>query len=296
MDSIYIISIITGVLLIFLLSIFVYIQNYGLQKTRYELFYKNLPADFDGLKILHLTDIHRKSFGKDQSKLISLIRNESPDLIVVSGDIIYCYNHWYNFGYSYKKDLEKVMKLFRVISKEFPVYYSPGNHECKSNYYPEIKKELLSAGVTVLDSGTCYIKRNNSEISVIGLKDPTFWGGSNVVLDEYINKTSDELNNLKKETNGLFTVLISHRPEIFDIYKDANVDVVFTGHAHGGQWIFPFIGPVFAPQQGYFPKYTSGVHKFENTNVVINRGMGNSSMPIRLFNRPEVVVCVLNRK
>ena len=274
---------------------FIYIQNYGLKKTVYDISYDNLPSPFDGLKVLHLTDIHRKSFGKNQNKLISLIKNSKPDLIVVSGDIIYCYNHWYNIGYNYKKDLSKVMKIFENIAKEYPVYYAPGNHECKSGYYPNIRKALISAGVIVLDSGYEIIKKDGSEIALLGLKDPTFWGGSNIVVEEYIQYSQKELHEIKNKCNNLFTMLISHRPEIYKVYEGEGVDLVFTGHAHGGQWIFPIIGPVYAPQQGFFPKYTHGVHKFNKTNVLINRGMGNSSMTIRLFNRPEVVVAVLRK-
>ncbi|MBE6647960.1 MAG: metallophosphoesterase [Ruminococcaceae bacterium] len=283
-----------GIIFLGFCSVFVYIQNYGLQKTKYNLTFDNLPESFNGTKVLHLTDIHRKSFGKDQNKIISMIREEKPDLIVVSGDIIYCYNHWYNFGYSYEKDLKKVMKIFDSLSKEYPIYYTPGNHECKSGYYPYIREALLDSGVTVLDSDIKTLEKNGEKISIIGLKDPTFWGGSNIVLDEYINKTHLELTNLKEKVNG-FTLLISHRPEIFDVYRQAEVDVVFTGHAHGGQWIFPLVGPVFAPQQGYFPKYTSGVHTFGKTKVIISRGLGNSSMPLRLFNRPEIVIATLSK-
>lgn len=281
-------------IILILLSVFVYVQNYALQKTAYKISFKKLPKDFEGYKILHLTDIHRKSFGFKQRKLISLIERENPDIVVVSGDIIYCYNHWYNFGYSYKKDLSKVIALFDVIAKKYPVYYSPGNHECKSGYYNEIKKALLKSGVVVLENEIREISHNTDKIFLIGLKDPTFWGGSNVVVEDYISKTEKELIKLKEKANDSFTVLISHRPEIYKIYENAGVDVAFTGHAHGGQWIFPIVGSVFAPQQGFFPKYTKGVHEFSDTKVVISRGMGNSSMPIRLFNRPEVVVVTLH--
>ncbi len=284
--------IVLSIVFLTLCCIFVYIQNYGIQKTKYSIKFDRLPNSFDGTKVLHLTDIHRKSFGKNQNKIISMIKEENPDFIVVSGDIIYCYNHWYNFGYSYEKDLKKVMKIFDSLVGEYPIYYTPGNHECKSNYYPYIRQSLIRSGVTVLDSGIEILEKSGDKISIIGLKDPTFWGGSNVVLDEYINKTFEELLNIK-EKSEYFTLLISHRPEIFDVYRKAKVDVVFTGHAHGGQWIFPFIGPIFAPQQGYFPKYTSGVHTFDKTKVIINRGLGNSSMPIRLFNRPEMVIVTL---
>ncbi len=283
-------------LISFLIGFFVYTQNYVLQKTEYTVEFSDLPDAFSNMKILHLTDIHRKSFGKDQKKLIDMIRQANPDIIVVSGDIIYCYNHWYNFRYDYNKDLSKIMKIFDALVNEFPIYYAPGNHECKSNFYPTIKEALLKCGITVLDSGIVNLTKNGQEISLLGLKDPTFWGGSNIVVDEYLELTKKELLDLKSRSNNRFTVLISHRPEIFDIYKDAEIDIVFTGHAHGGQWRFPIIGPVYAPQQGYFPKYTNGVHTFDKTNVIINRGMGNSTMPIRLFNRPEVVVVTLKRK
>jgi predicted MPP superfamily phosphohydrolase len=188
------------------------------------------------------------------------------------------------------------MKIFEGLGGAFPVFYAPGNHECKSNFYPEVKKSLIAHGVIVLDNDLTYFSKGKEKIAVLGLIDPTFYGGTNEVKESYIQKANLKLSELMKKVDNNFSILISHRPEIHEIYKANNVDVVFSGHAHGGQWRLPIIGAIYSPGQGLFPEYTSGIHIFNKTKLVISRGMGNSSFPIRLFNRPEVVIVTLNKK
>ena len=104
-------------------------------------------------------------------------------------------------------------------------------------------------------------------------------------------------NVLKRLTKGStnFKILLSHRPERFDLYSDSNVHLVFSGHAHGGQFRLPWIGGLVAPDQGLFPKLTEGIHTRKDTSMIISRGLGNSVIPLRLFNRPELIVVTLSK-
>ena len=103
------------------------------------------------------------------------------------------------------------------------------------------------------------------------------------------------LKDIKKAVNNDFTILLSHRPEIIDLYSESKVDLVFTGHAHGGQIRLPFTDGLFAPNQGLLPRYTSGKFKKGNTEMIVSRGLGNSLFPFRIFNRPELIVAILNK-
>ena len=112
------------------------------------------------------------------------------------------------------------------------------------------------------------------------------------VSDSEIIKT--ELSNLKYDKNQ-FSILLSHRPEVFNVYVDNKIDLVLTGHAHGGQIRIPFIGGLIAPNQGIFPKYTSGVFEEDATTMIVSRGIGNSILPYRINNRPELVIVTLKK-
>ena len=177
------------------------------------------------------------------------------------------------------------------VAKTYPTYYVTGNHERRINDYNEFEKMLIKSRVKVLNNQYENIKIGNEEISLIGMKDISFIKSKNKNI-EYLNI----LNNIKKETNNNFTILLSHRPDIIDVYSKSNVDLVFTGHAHGGQIRLPFTDGLFAPNQGLFPKYTSGKFKKYNTDMIVSRGLGNSLFPFRIFNRPELIVTTLNKQ
>ena len=127
---------------------------------------------------------------------------------------------------------------------------------------------------------------------ILGLDDPafnTFNHSEDYMNEGIIKKELIDINNDKR-----FRILLSHRPELFDLYVDNNIDVAFTGHAHGGQVIIPFIGGIIAPNQGFWPKYYKGMYTKNNTTMILSRGLGNSVIPQRIFNRPEIVSLTLN--
>lgn len=266
-----------------MLVLFLYFQNNALVISKYNLQSERLPDSFDDFKIVHLSDLHNKSFGSDQTKLVQKIKNEQPDMLVFTGDLID------SRRYNAEPSIEMMEQLVQFV----PVYYVPGNHESNSGKFAELEEQLLKIGVHVLRNEMTLFSIGNDSIAIIGLDDPTFEQNPYAVpfaLETNIEKVIDE--------NGLdhyFNVVLSHRPEEMELYAAYQLDVVFTGHAHGGQIRLPFIGGILAPNQGFFPDYTSGTHTIDETTMVVSRGLGNSLFPFRVFNRPEIVVVTLEK-
>jgi predicted MPP superfamily phosphohydrolase len=173
-----------------------------------------------------------------------------------------------------------------------PIYFVSGNHEAWSGMYPEIKDRLLASGVIVLDDTFTEILKGDGSIKLFGLADPGFSNGGN----RNIEASTEALDRLVSDwsEDEDFKVLLTHRPELFEHYCDNNIDLIFAGHAHGGQFRIPFIGAVFAPDQGFFPEYTSGSYGEEDSTMFVSRGLGNSIIPIRIFNRPEIISVTFN--
>jgi hypothetical protein len=268
-------------LLVFLLILaaFVWTQNEWIQITNLSYQSKELPEAFDGFRILQISDLHNHRFGSNQERLLKSIKAISPDLIVVTGDLID--RRRYN--------LEPIQELLANFP-DLPTYSVSGNHEIWSGNYPEVKALIETNGWHALDNQSAIISRDNDSIQIIGLMDPA----SRDQGDIQANVTQN-LNALSIQS-GKFTILLSHRPNPFEIYANYPIDLVFSGHAHGGQFRLPFLGGFIAPDQGLFPEYTEGMHTLNQTTMVVSRGLGNSIIPLRVFNRPELVVVTLQKK
>lgn len=266
--------------IVLLLGLFFSWQNNSIEVSSYDYSNPKIPSEFVGFKIAHISDLHNKMFGEKQTKLLNKVENLSPDIIVVTGDLID----------RRKFDLEKAMCFIDGAMEIAPVYFVTGNHEAWSGAYPEIKKRLLASGVIVLDNEIIEISKNDSSIRLLGLADPGF-NNSNRSKD--LDTCNLELLLKEWSEDRAFNVLLCHRPELFELYCDNNIDLVFSGHAHGGQFRIPFIGAIFAPDQGFFPRFTSGSYSEEDSTMFVSRGLGNSIIPIRIFNKPEIIAVTL---
>lgn len=261
--------------------IFLKWQNNSITITKIDFQNDKVPASFHGYKILQLSDLHNKEFGKGQKKILKKIESIHPDIIVITGDLID----------SKKTDIDVALDLVKGAIKIAPIYYVSGNHEAWSGMYTTLKAKLEEIGVTVLENQKVTIVKDDESIDIIGITDTSFLN-----LNAYVNDGSEPLKNLLDsliEENEKLNILLSHRPELFDLYSSSGMDLVFSGHAHGGQFRVPLLGGLVAPDQGFFPKFTEGIHTNNNTSMVISRGLGNSIIPIRLFNRPELIVVTL---
>lgn len=260
---------------------FLYHENFSLTTTYYTLLDETIPSGFNDFRIVQLSDLHNTGFGVNQRDLLRKIDEANPDIIVITGDLID----------SYATNVDIAMDLVEGAIKIAPVYYVEGNHEARSEDPEEFFKKLEAVGVTILRDRRISLKRGSSSIDLLGLSEPTFG-----LAYEGTSDLRETLRRLTEETTT-FTILLSHHPELLDVIADYPVDLVFSGHAHGGQVRIPFLmDGLIAPDQGFFPKFTSGIYQVQNTKEIVSRGLGNSILPFRVFNRPEIVVVTLNPK
>ena len=219
-----------------------------------------------------------------QIQLIQLLSQTDPDVIVITGDLID----------SRKTDIEIALEFARQSIKISPVYYVSGNHEARVREYEDLKMGLAEAGVVILENQKVRITRGGESITLMGIDDPSFQ--EDYLFGDAESVARQVITDLQNESDG-YTVLLSHRPELFDLYVDTGMDLVLSGHAHGGQFRLPFIGGLVAPNQGFFPEYDAGLFNEGRTTMIVSRGVGNSIIPIRFNNRPEIILVTLsNRK
>ncbi|MBE6950374.1 MAG: metallophosphoesterase [Ruminococcaceae bacterium] len=231
----------------------------------------SVPEAFDGFRIAQVSDLHNTEFGTDNETLLTLLEQSEPDIIVLTGDLIDSRNTDIGIALSF---VEKAVKIA-------PCFYVTGNHESRIAAWPELRQGLLDAGVTVLEDEKVKIERGVETVTLIGLSDPDFR-----------RPFAENLRALTAGEEG-YTILLSHRPESFGLYVSCGVDLVFSGHAHGGQVRIPFLGGLVAPHQGFFPTYDSGLYRDGGTAMLVSRGLGNSILPLRINNRPELVLVIL---
>ena len=262
-------------------------DNTALMVNEFSISSDRLPASFSGFRIAQVSDLHNAKFGKDNVRLLQMLSECQPDMIAITGDLIDA-NH---------TDIETALAFANEAVKIAPAYYVSGNHEARCSEYDALKTGLESAGVIVLADETVYLERDGETIAIFGLADPDF-SIKGDLSGEVPAMVSTKLNGLLKQETA-YSVLLSHRPELFETYAACDVDLVLSGHAHGGQFRLPLVGGLIAPNQGLLPKYDAGLFTDGNTNMIVSRGIGNSIIPIRFNNRPEIVLielCTTNEK
>lgn len=267
--------------LLLILIIWLYWGNISIQTTYVQIKSEKIHSNLDGFTIIQISDLHNKKFGSHQHRLLKAVEKTSPDLIVITGDLID----------SSHTDVNIAMEFIFGAVKLAPTYYVSGNHEAWSNEYENLKQQMVLAGVIILSDEETTITYNGASFRLVGLEDPDF-AANNFYYDskDVIDTKLKTMPNKNEE----YTILLSHRPELLDVYAKHNIDLVFSGHAHGGQFRLPFIGGIIAPNQGFFPKYTKGVYEKLETKMIVSRGLGNSIIPLRINNRPELVIVTLN--
>ncbi len=261
-------------LIIIILIPFCLFQNKHLVITTYTYESEKLGADLDGYRIVQISDLHNAEFGKENKKLLETIRSCSPDIIVITGDLVDS-NH---------TNVERAVAFVKEAVKIALVYYVTGNHEywLEPSENEQMMQGILAAGACDLDDEAVCIEKGDSSFMLAGLDD---------------QHLSDEtLKNLLQEQKNELSIVLAHEPQYLQNYANAGADLVLTGHAHGGQIRLPFVGGIVAPDQGFLPEYTSGKYNRADTEMIVSRGLGNSIIPVRLFNYPEVVCVELRCK
>ena len=267
------------IMMLLLLSVliigWIWYGNCTLEVNEISIVNSRIPNSFNGFKIVQISDLHGAEIGKNNAILISKTKDENPDIIVITGDMID----------RRRKETDAAIKLSGELTKIAPTYYVTGNHEASiRKIYEEFKEELVKNDVIVLENKAVDIVVENETITLIGLQDTGF--DLKTGIDYLLKGALPENDNYK--------ILLAHRPEYFDKYS--GVDLIFSGHAHGGQFRVPYLGGLFAPGQGILPKYDGGVYYEDNRAMVVSRGIGNSLFPFRVNNNPEIVTITLKNE
>ena len=265
------------------LIIWIVWDNSALELNTYTIHSPLLPDRFDGFRIAHVSDLHNTEIGKDNEKLLSMLQDAAPDIIAITGDLIDSRN----------TDVEVALQFIREAVKIAPCYYVTGNHESRISEYSVLKAGMETAGVVILEDARSEISLGGETITLIGVNDPSF--RTNILSGDSSTVMDTKLTQLHADDDR-FTILLSHRPELFDVYVRNSMNLVLSGHAHGGQFRLPFVGGLVAPHQGLFPEYDAGLYTEGNTNMLVSRGVGNSIFPFRMNNRPEVILIELHVK
>lgn len=253
---------------------FVYWQNFTLQVEPVELFFESLPPQFDGLRVAELSDLHGRSFGKNNVRLLRTLQKARPDMICICGDL-----------FDEKTDLTMLEPLLTGLTDIAPVYYVTGNHEWQVKNLRETLQKMRAWGVTVLENEGRVLSRGGAEMVVAGVHDP---------CGPYDMKTPAALVRELRSTQGNdFILMLSHRNDELAMWSQLGVQLVLSGHCHGGVVRLPFVGGVFGTRRELFPEYDAGVYRQDGTTLFVSRGLGYTNVHFRLFNRPHVPIMIL---
>ncbi len=262
-----------SILMVGFLIVFCMWQNNDIVITEYRYKTKKINETLDGFRIAQISDLHNKEFGRRSSRLLKSLSKTKPDIIVITGDLVD----------RRRTDMKAALEFIKGASQLAPIYYVTGNHEysLESREWDTLMQGLERYQVRVLDNRIYHLEKDKEgSFYLVGLSE--------------INLTDDTLKTLCSYADeDKLQVVLAHEPQYIHNYSQSEADIVLAGHAHGGQFRVPFLGGLVAPGQGLFPKYTSGVHRIGHTTLIISRGLGNSSVPLRLWNRPEIVIVTL---
>lgn len=237
-----------------------------------------------GYKIAHISDYHNTKNKFLNDAVLSSLDAEKPDIIVLTGDLADCR----------KTDIEKGLDFVSAIVEIARVYYVTGNHECNisiddQSAFDNMIADMEDLGVEVLrQECSSIILPNEETLNIFGIDDPYF----HCEYARQVKSSTDTLCSGLEINKNQFNILLAHHPEQLDIYSSYNFDLVYSGHAHGGQGRLFGVG-LIAPDQGFFPKYSSGLYEENETKLMVSRGIGNSIAPVRIFDRPHLIYTVI---
>lgn len=275
------IRIISFLFIIIITGIYCYAQNNWIDIEKIQVDIEYFDESLNGFKIVHVSDIHIPKNASSIKNIVNLVRNENPDIIAITGDII-------DANFDINKDIDSLSYLCKEFSSITTTYAVSGNHDIWSKYYDKWVNVLIDNNIKYIDNSTDLYTKNGQNILFIGLKY-----GEEIELKNIIEK-----ENIYKHS----VIVLTHRPELITLYekylKNINYTLVLAGHEHGGQFRIPFIDVgLISPGQGFLPKNTSGIcYSDTGLKMIVSRGLGNSVIPIRINNRPNIPVIELISK
>lgn len=233
-------------------------------------------------KLALLADLHNKTYGDDNCKLLDAVDRVNPDMVLCAGDIMTT---------KPKYSLEIARSLMTNLASKYTVFYGIGNHEYRMKLYREYYKDafesytsdLQNAGIHVLDNES--VKTDDFCITGLSIDREYYKRFQKTVME-----TSYLTDTIGAPSADKYHILIAHNPEYFEQYAEWKADLVVSGHIHGGIMRLPVLGGVISPKPVLFPKYDGGIFKKNKTTMVLSRGLGMHTLPIRIFNPAELVV------
>ncbi len=258
-------------------------SRFRLVTTEYELFYDKLPESFDGYRIVQVSDLHMRQYGENNEKLLSAIKEQQPDIIVITGDLINRSSEGLENGQA-----EAVRPLLAAFVDIAPCYFVSGNHEWASGEIDELRTVLEQTGVTYLQNDYVLLESGEDSIVLAGVEDPN--GPADMI------SPSELVDSIRADHPDSFVLLLGHRNYWLEKYPELDVNLILCGHAHGGIWRLPFTGGIIGTERDLFPNYTSGVYNEGDYDLVVSRGLGDYGIIPRLFNNPQLVTVILHSK
>lgn len=247
---------------------------------------KNYSISIDKLntstKFVFISDLHCKEYGDKNSELVSKIKEQSPLFIAVGGDMVN----------KYSSDDHVMRELLPHLADIAPTYCILGNHELILKDEIDFKNDINSTGAKLLDNEMVTIETNGEKFLLGGMSDFPYYDFN---APDYDTPERYFWEDFKDKSKNGYSILLHHQPEYLEsIMQDSNVDLVMCGHTHGGAVQIPFAGGVFAPNQGFFPKYDKGEFDLYDTKMIISAGLGDAYPVLRLNNCPEISVVEIN--
>lgn len=272
---------------LFLLAVGVYLDNKLIRVSKYEIKSDKIPKEFNNFKIVHLSDFHSHSFIGNTNKIVKKVEDQKPDIIVMTGDMVN----------KYDKKFDRFLELAQVLSKKYKIYYIVGNHEqrlAKSDL-KLILDRLNKLGIKILKNEKIVLRRKKDNLNIYGIDVPLkFYKIRNKPLVDLDEVIAPVLERCKEEE---YNILLAHNPLYFEKYIKYNVNLILSGHVHGGMIRLPFLGALLSPERKFFPKYSSGIYEDNNKKMIVSRGIGHSKPLIRIFNMPEILsITLLNSR
>ena len=249
-------------------------SRYNIELSPYSLYFENLPAEFDGYKIALVTDLHGKTFGKDNSRLIKKLHDAEPDLIAIVGDMVSAESH-----------METVEALLKGIEGLAPIYYVNGNHEWGAALTGRMEELMESYGATCLSNEFMPIDSGGSRIIICGAEDKN--GHADMPTPYAL------ADKLKEQYPEDFVLWLYHRNDTLIYNPRLKADLVLSGHAHGGIVRLPLVGGVLDVRGKLGAEYENGLYTRGELQMLVSRGLGNSVIIPRFLNRPELPVITL---
>ena len=252
-----------------------------------KVYISNLPKSFNKFTICHISDIHNTDFFQNNPQILNQLTKEKIDITVISGDL------------AHDNDIENSSVVIDKINSFCPyqnIYISAGNHDLvdyknkKIQDDQKIQEIFTKNGSVFLRNESRIIIKNKEQINIIGIDDPEIQINENEYIDSELKKITQNIPNNQTK------ILISHRPEKIVIYSKYGLDLVFAGHAHGGQILFPNKQGLISPNQGIFPKYTNGLYQYSETQMIVSPGVSNSYAIPRINNPGKIFLIELQNK